>query len=59
MVQTIKDLDRAEAKLTDLKDLKSSIQIEEQLKSPLNKKKIVELKKTIEDECCSEGPNAF
>ena len=59
MVQTIRDLDRAEAKLTDLKDLKSSIQLEEQLKNPLNKRKIAELKRIIEEECCSEEPNAF
>eukprot|EP00253_Pinus_taeda_P016382 PITA_16382 len=59
MVQTVQNLDRVEARLLDLKDLKSTLRIEEQLKLPQMRSKIEELKKQIEDECCSEEPNAF
>jgi len=59
MVQIVQNLDKAEAKLSDLKDLKSTLRVEEQLKHPQVKRKIEDLRKQIEDECCSEGPIAF
>lgn len=59
MIQTVQELDNAEVKLTNLKDLKSKLKVEEQLKDPHVKRKIWELKKQIEEECCSEEPNAF
>lgn len=59
MVHTIQDMDRAEARLSKLKDLKCTLRIEEQLKLPWIQKKIRDLKKIIEEECCSEEPNAF
>jgi len=59
MVQTVQNLDRAEARLSDLKDLKSTLRIEGQLKMPQIKNKIGELKRQIEEDCCSEEPNAF
>lgn len=42
-----------------MKDLKSTLKVEEQLKNPRGRRKIEELKKQIEDECCSQEPNAF
>ena len=59
MVQTVQELDKAEAKLSDLKDLKYILKVEDQLKNPQVKKKIEELRKHIEEECCSEEPNAL
>jgi len=59
MVHTVQDLDRAEARLIDLKDLKSTLRVEEQLKSPQVKTRIGELKKQLEEEYFSEEPNAF
>jgi len=59
MVHTVQNLDRAKARLSDLKDLNSNLKIEEQLKSPQIKTRIGELKKQLEEDCCSEEPNAF
>ena len=59
MVHTMKELDKAETKLTKLKYLKSTIQIGEQLKTPTVLNKISELKRKVEEECYSEEPNAF
>ena len=52
MVHTVQDLDRVEARLPDLKDLKSTLRIEEQLKSPEINTRIGELKTQLEEECC-------
>ena len=59
MVHTIQDLDRAEARLSELMDLKCTLRIEEHLKLPQIQNKIGDLKKLIEEECCYEEPNAF
>ena len=59
MVQTMEELKKAESKLTDLKYLKSTIHISQQLILPTIQKKISKLKAQIEKECCAEDPNAF
>jgi len=59
MVQAMQKLDKAESLLSDLKDLKGTLRIEEQLKLPHIKRKIQELKTKIEEKCCSKEPNAF
>ena len=59
MVQAMQKLDKAESLLSDLKDLKSTLRVEEQLKLPQIKRRIQELKGKLEEKCCSEEPNAF
>lgn len=59
MVQTVQNLDKVEARLADLKDLKCTLRVEEQLKDPQVKRKIEDLQKQIEEECCSKEPNVF
>lgn len=48
-----------ESKLIDLKYLKSTILISQQLSLPAIQKKISELKAQIEKKCCAKDPNAF
>lgn len=59
MVQAMQKLEKAESLLTDLKDLKGKLRIEEQLKQPKIKRRIIELKEKLAKKCCSEEPNAF
>lgn len=59
MVQAMQKLEKAESLLTDLKDLKGNLRIEEQLKQPKIKRRIIELKEKLAKKCCSEEPNAF
>lgn len=49
MVQAMQKLDKAESLLSDLKDLKGTLRMEEQLKFPRVKAKIQELKEEIEE----------
>lgn len=59
MVQAMQKLNKAKSLLSDLKDLKSTLRVEEQLKLPQIKRKIQDLREKLEETRCSEEPHAF
>lgn len=59
MVQAMKQLEMANKKLDELKYLKATMIVGEQLLSPGIKKQISDLKQRFESEFCAEEPNYF